>query len=337
MQTITIEYDEIRSTLTARFAEAGLSRDDASKCATIITDSTFDGIHSHGIRRVLPLIESLGTGSIDPAAKPELIHASGSIEVWDGQLRAGPLNADFATGRAIELASNNGVGCVGMINTTHWLRAGTYGWQAVDAGCAIVCWTNTISNMPAWGASDRSAGNNPLVIAVPHSERPIVLDMAMSQYAIGALSLAAERGTSLEVPGGYDADGKLSNNPSDILESNRVLPAGFWKGSGLAIALDALAVLITGGRSTSDFDEMGREHGVTQLFLALDPRRGAAKDTCDELVGRITKAIASATPIDPEKPVRYPGAGTLERRRVNRRDGVEIEASLWSRIADPAK
>ena len=87
--------------------------------------------------------------------------------------------------RAIALGREHGMGCVALANTNHWMRGGTYGWQAVDAGAIGICWTNTMANLPAWGAAEPRVGNNPLVIAVPHARGPVVLDMAMSQFSSG--------------------------------------------------------------------------------------------------------------------------------------------------------
>jgi LDH2 family malate/lactate/ureidoglycolate dehydrogenase len=56
------------------------------------------------------------------------------IEIWDGNSGAGMYNATRAMNRAIELAKSNGIGCLAMKNTNHWMRGGTYGWQAADAG-----------------------------------------------------------------------------------------------------------------------------------------------------------------------------------------------------------
>ena len=57
----------------------------------------------------------------------------------------------LAMERAITMAAENGLGSVAMNNTNHWMRAGNYGWQAVESGCIGICFTNTIPNMPAWG------------------------------------------------------------------------------------------------------------------------------------------------------------------------------------------
>ena len=103
--------------------------------------------------------------------------------------------------RAIALGREHGVGCVAMANTNHWMRGGTYGWQAAEAGMIGICWTNTMPNLPPWGGAERVIGNNPLIIAVPRANGPVVLDMAMSQFSYGALKSSRKRGEML--PSGW--------------------------------------------------------------------------------------------------------------------------------------
>ena len=110
--------------------------------------------------------------------------------------------------RAIALSREHGIGCVAMANTNHWMRGGTYGWQAADAGVIGICWTNTMPNVPPWGGAEPAIGNNPLVIAVPRAKGHVVLDMAMSQFSYGALESYRKRGELLPVEGGFDARGK---------------------------------------------------------------------------------------------------------------------------------
>ena len=63
----------------------------------------------------------------------------GAMERWDGQRGFGPLNARHAMARAVELAHQFGIGMVALGNNNHWMRGGTYGWQAADAGCIGIC------------------------------------------------------------------------------------------------------------------------------------------------------------------------------------------------------
>ncbi|STM18251.1 2,3-diketo-l-gulonate reductase [Escherichia coli] len=44
--------------------------------------------------------------------------------------------------RAIELAADHGIGLVALRNANHWMRGGSYGWQAAEKGYIGICWTN---------------------------------------------------------------------------------------------------------------------------------------------------------------------------------------------------
>jgi 3-dehydro-L-gulonate 2-dehydrogenase len=142
-----------------------------------------------------------------------------------------------------ELAKISGIGCVALANTNHWMRGGYYGWQAARKGVVFIGWSNTIGNMPAYGATDTRLGNNPVVISLPYQGNAIVLDMAMSQFSYGAMEAATLKGEQLPVFGGYDQNGNLTKDPSAVLETRRMLSIGYWKGAGLSLLL-TLSVLL---------------------------------------------------------------------------------------------
>jgi 3-dehydro-L-gulonate 2-dehydrogenase len=327
-----VTFDEMQQTLCAVFAGAGVPHENAELCATVISRSTFDGVFSHGVRQVPGLIAKIRGGSVSATEAARQARVMGALEQWDGRFGIGVVNATRCTDRAIELAGEHGVGCVGLRNTSHWLRAGSYGRQAVERGYALVCWTNTAPNMPAWGALTNSVGNNPLVLAVPHPETPLVLDIAMSQFALGALGLYSESGRPLPVPGGYDPRGELSTDAAAIREARRVLPMGYWKGSGLALALDALATALTAGNSTADYARMGEERGVSQVFIAFDVERSAGSELLDRAVREIQDLVHHADPVEPGGRPYAPGEGALRRRRDALTRGLDIDDALWEQI-----
>ncbi len=149
------------------------------------------------------------------------------------------MNARLAMKRACELAQEYGVGLVALGNNNHWMRGGSYGWQAADAGMIGICWSNTMPNMPAWGGKNRKIGNNPFIMAIPRSNgNHAVIDCAVSQFSYGKIEEARLKGQQLPVPGGYDSSGNLTTDPGEIEKTWRVLPMGYWKGSGISIALD---------------------------------------------------------------------------------------------------
>lgn len=235
----------------------------ANLCAEIFAGNSRDGVHSHGLNRFPVFINYLQSGFIKPNAEPEMTGSFGTIERWDGHLAPGMYTATKAMQRAVELAKQNGIAAVAVKNTNHWMRGGTYGWQAADNGCIGICGTNAIANMPPWGGSNPTLANNPLVVAVPRQNGHLVLDMAMSQFSYGKMNEYRLKNATLPFPGGYDEQGNLSQDPSAIIASKRTLPIGFWKGSGLSLMMDVLAAVLSGGKTVKGITEQGHESGVS--------------------------------------------------------------------------
>ena len=277
-------------------------------------------------------MEMIQNGVIDIHARPELIASTGPLERWDGRRGPGNLNAYACMEQAIALSRRHGLGCVALANTNHWMRGGSYGWQAAEAGVIGICWTNTMPNLPPWGAVEPRLGNNPLVIAVPRPDGHVVLDMAMSQFSYGTLESFRRRGEQLPVVGGFDVNGEVTRDPGAIEASARPLPIGYWKGSGLALMLDLLAALMAGGNATHQItSDSLKETGLSQMFLAFNPSLiDQASDNArvvDQIVEYVQGAEASS-----EAKVRYPGERTLQIRKQNLAEGIPVEPQVWQSI-----
>jgi 3-dehydro-L-gulonate 2-dehydrogenase len=213
------------------------------------------------------------------------------------------------------------------------MRAGTYGWQAAEAGLVGICWTNTMPNLPPWGGAERAIGNNPLVIAVPRGAGPVVLDMAMSQFSYGTLESYKQRGELLPVDGGFDAEGNLTRDPAAIEKSWRPLPVGYWKGSGLSVVLDMIAAMMSLGLATNQIaNDPVRETGVSQMFLTMDPEAFGPEPRVADIVEGVVASLHNCQPAKPGSSVRYPGEQTLRAREENARLGLPVEPSVWEQI-----
>ena len=329
---LLIPSGEMQNEFTRILLKYGLPEDKAKKCAAIITDNSIDGVYSHGVNRFPKLIENIRNGYVKPAHAAACKSSIGNIEQWDGRGGPGPLNAYQCTERAMQLASQHGIGCVALANTNHWYRGGTYGWLSARAGFVFIGWSNTIANMPPWGAMDAKLGNNPLVIAVPYQGEAIVLDMAMSQYSYGVLESQQLKGEALSVPGGYDLAGNLSTDPAAITESRRTLPIGYWKGAGLSLLLDILGTILSGGLSTSEITRQDSEHNLSQIFIAIDTKRLSNYKSIEAAIDRIVEDYHSAIPIEPGKKIRYPGEQVLKTRAKNIAEGIPVHRNVWEKI-----
>jgi 3-dehydro-L-gulonate 2-dehydrogenase len=317
-----IPYPELERVLGEILLRQGFAADRAALCARLFAETTRDGVYTHGVNRFPRFLRMIANGSIDIHARPRLAAANGAIERWDGDRGPGNLNAYASMNRAIEIAGANGIGCVALSNTNHWMRGGSYGWQAAEAGVIGICWTNTLPNLPPWGTSVPRIGNNPLVIAVPRAAGHVVLDIAMSQFSYGALAAHRQRGELLPVDGGFDRDGVLTRDPAAIEASQRPLPIGYWKGSGLSLVLDMMAAVLSGGAATHQIPaDPAHETGVSQVFLAIS--RGLPADS-NSIADSIIQSLGG---------VRYPGEQILKIRAENLALGVPVDPAVWQEIA----
>ncbi len=328
-----ISFETVQTTLASVLRTLGFSEDRAETCARLFAETTRDGVYTHGINRFPRFVETIRNGRVDPKAEPEIVARFGALERWDGHRGPGNLAALAAMGRAIELGREHGVGCVSMGNTNHWMRAGTYGWQAADAGLVGICWTNTMPNLPPWGGAERAIGNNPLVIAVPRAAGPVVLDMAMSQFSYGTLESYKKRGELLPVDGGFDSDGNLTRDPEAIEKSWRPLPVGYWKGSGLSVVLDMIAAMMALGHATHQIaDDPVKETGVSQMFLTMNPQAFGPAPRAEEIIEGVVASLHNCKPAKEGSKVRYPGEQTLRAREENTKLGLPVEPALWEQI-----
>ena len=329
-----IEFSLMQQTIQRALLNAGLDDESARVCARIHTESSCDGIASHGLNRVARFVDYVKKGWIDIHAKPELEKSLGAIAIYNGHQGIGITNALFAVEKAAEMAKEYGVGIVALKNSTHWMRGGSYGWHAAEHGMAAICWTNTESCMPAWGGKNTRVGNNPFVMAVPRKKGHIVLDMAMSQYSYGKLQVTRLKGEQLPVPGGFDQDGTLTAEPGPIEQSMRILPTGYWKGSGLAILLDTLAALLSEGLPTNGIDKIqkGSCTGCSQVFIVFDPRQLGGEEFTQQVADSVADYVNSSTPDEKSSRVSYPGESTLRIRQEHRANGIIVDDGVWAEV-----
>jgi len=331
-EPILIAADKMKETFLSILLQEGFTEERATACAEIFSANSVDGVYTHGVNRFPVFINYVREGFVKKEANPSLVSGFNGMEQWDGNLGPGPLNAIAATNRAIHLSQQHGIGCVALANTNHWMRGGYYGWLAAQKGFILIAWTNTIANMPAWGAVNSKLGNNPLVIALPYGNEAIVLDMAMSQYSFGAMEQAAAKGEQLNMQGGFDKEGQLTTDPSAIIESRRPLPIGYWKGAGLSLLLDILATVLSRGLSTQAITKLGKEHAVSQVFICIDPSKLGNHSLIAKTIDDIISDYHSSQINEGGNKVRFPGEGVLQRRKENLQQGIPVLKTVWQEV-----
>jgi len=331
-KTTRLDFEEIKPALESILSVHGFSNERASLCARLFTETSLDGVYSHGLNRFPLFISAIQKGIVKPGNEPTLIRSLNNFENWDGNLGPGNLNAWTCMDRAMQMAKESGMGAVALRNTNHWMRGGTYGLQAASADCIGICMTNTKPNMPPWGGRETKVGNNPFIVSVPNEPYPFLLDMAMSQFSYGKMEVLQQRGEKLPFAGGFDTNLNLTDEPGAIMESELALPMGYWKGSGLAMLIDLLVSTLSGGLTTSEIGRSEDEFGLSQLFFAFDLQQITDVENRARIIREVTGSLLDTPAMEAEGQVFYPGQQSWLRRQENERMGIPVDRDTWDQI-----
>ena len=282
-------------------------------------------------------VERLRKGSVSTAVQAEVLLDAGAIAVLDAHHCLGQLSGDQAMAMAVDKAAVHGVGVVTVRHAFHFGAAFRYVRAAAAAGCIGVAAANTRPLMPASGGAVPVVGNNPIAIAVPGKGEPIVLDMALSEASLGKIRLAEQDDRPIPATWATDRDGVPTTNPADAL-SGMLQPAAGHKGFGLALMIDVLAGVLSGGSFGSDVKGLYADTAVpndcSHFFLALsisafgDP--GDFAKRLADLTGQVTgspRAPGGGRPLLP---------GQLEAERAAAATDVTVSASVLNGLYETA-
>jgi len=260
-----------------------------------------------------------------------LIRDKAAICVLDGDQGPGRYTSQQAMAEAIRRAQTYGIGACLAVRTSHWGRAHAYAAQAARQGLIGICMTNAVNSMAGWGASGRVIGNNPLAIAVPGvaPDQPIVLDMAMSQAAVGKVATFLREGKPIPANWGVDPQGLPTNDASAVLKG-AVLPMGDHKGAGLALMIQLMTAALGGGLLDHELrahDATGLDSESSKLFLALDIEAFIDPAVFRE---RTTTLLAwlQANAGSESEPFLFPGQRGWTEKARNLGEGVPLHADI---------
>lgn len=274
MTAAVYDRDTLIEAAAAVFVGAGLSPPAARTVAESLVAADARGIPSHGLMLVPMYVDRLRAGSVSTRESANVVVDFGAVAVLDAQHALGQLTADQAMALCIEKAHQFGIGAVAVRHAFHFGGAFRYVEQAAAAGCIGVAMANTRPLMPATGGATPVVGNNPVAIGVPRPEHPpLILDMALSEAALGKIRLAAAEQRAIPPTWATDADGTPTTDPAAAI-AGMLLPIGGPKGYGLALMVDVLTGVLSGGGFGSHVQGMyadtSRPNDCSHFFLALD-------------------------------------------------------------------
>jgi LDH2 family malate/lactate/ureidoglycolate dehydrogenase len=288
----------------------GASEEDAFCVADNLVMSNLRGIDSHGVGRLKRYVEGIRTGYILPEAKPVVERENPVIANINAMNGLGQPAGVFGMKKAIEKATNTGVGIATVFDSNHYGFAGYYAMMALEHDLIGISMTNSEPLVVPTFSKNAMIGTNPIAFASPtKTEKPWVMDLATSVVPSGKLEVHDR--LRKDIPPGWATDetGKSTSNPAQVLTNlyrglgeGGIFPLGGegelhggHKGYGLATMVEILCGVMSGANFLRDVDfKDGNHPRVGHFFMALDPSFfidiESYKTRMDDLINRMKNA-----------------------------------------------
>jgi len=339
-----ISIDEFSALCRRVFRNHGFTDEEVEACTDEVVDAQCRGINSHGAPIVSLYLEFKREGTAGPV---ELLNETAVSAYLRGNNNAGPLVARRAMDIAIEKARATGVGIVGANNRSPFILAGFHPRRAAESGLIGVNFgPGGFIDSPAYGGMDRIMSSNPMGIAVPGKDGPIVLDMAFSNLAAGgwwAMNRAKELGVSPPEGAALSNAGRPTTDINEALDGIFMCFGGH-KGAGLSLMLDLIIRPLVGGK-IDNADPRIR----SMVFITLRTDLFVTKKQFLEDVSQLVTKVRSSRPRAGFRQVFLPGdsgerffATTRQRgipivdKIINDKTGVGIERKVYEELTELA-
>jgi LDH2 family malate/lactate/ureidoglycolate dehydrogenase len=268
------EPRKLEAFVTAIFEKAGLPGADARIVAEGLVAANLRGIDSHGVSRIPMYLERLRRGVVNPKAIVTTQKIAGAVALVDGDDGMGFLAGRRAMDEAMTLATDAGIGFVGVKRSTHFGMAAIYVMRAIARGYIGFAWTNSSPAISVWGGRTPFLGAAPFAAAVPGGHTPYVLDMAMTVIARGKIRLAAIHNEEIAEGLALDGEGRPTRDAKKAFEGV-CLPFGGVKGSALSMLMDLMCGVLTGanyaGKVKSLYFDHSEPQNVGHVCIAIRP------------------------------------------------------------------
>jgi LDH2 family malate/lactate/ureidoglycolate dehydrogenase len=250
----------------------------------------------------------------------------------DGDNGMGHVVMSFAAKKAIEKAKTAGVAWVGVRASNHAGPAFLYASMPLEHDMiGLYLAVGNANHMAPWGGIDMLLSTNPIAIAVPCGEAPIVLDMATTVAAYGKVKTKAQRGETMPEGWMIDHQGKPLTDPKRSAEG-LLLPIGGYKGYGLSLMFGLLAGTLNGaalGSQTVDFnaDDSSRTntgHAIVAISVSAFGELASFKREVD----RVALELRGSRRLPGVERIWLPGEQSRGKFSERSRAGIPVPTAL---------
>jgi LDH2 family malate/lactate/ureidoglycolate dehydrogenase len=324
-----------------RFSEeillaAGVPAKKAAVVSTSLVASNLRGVDSHGIQLLPFYIDQLLAGDVDPHAQGRVVSEAGSCMVFDGQNTLGQWVAEQCCGHAVRIAAVHGMAMVVARESNHFGAAAWWAQKMRAAGQIGIVMCNASPIVPPWQGCEGRVGTNPICMSVPG---PWLLDMATTTVAAGRI-FKAFLNKQPEIPAGwaFDSEGVPTTDTQKAYKG-MLMPLGGYKGSGLALMVEILCSVLSGGAMATEVGGIrvrGRNARTCQMFMAIDIARFMPLEQFTARVEQLVALIKSTPAAPGYDEVMVAGDPEWRTEAERRENGIPIADGNWDMLTKAA-
>lgn len=291
---IVIE-EKLLSLLTEHFGA-----DKAQRISDVILYAEQHGIEGQGLAK---LAGTEPLQSIKPEAELEISHKSDVSCQINAHRQPSFYAAQTGVDIAINIAKRKGIAVVGINGVYSSIGSLAYYVERIAQEDMIgIVMAQCPPSIAPFGVLPPLFGTNPLGVAFPTNDKPVVFDMATAAITWYGLVLAKMRGQTIPDGLAIDTNGNLTNDPKAAMDG-AILPFGnSAKASGLAMMVEMMAGPLVGATGCNvNFDG---DWGV--FILAFKPSLLVDTEVFKTNASAMIEIIRKAPTVNGEK-VRLPG------------------------------
>jgi L-2-hydroxycarboxylate dehydrogenase (NAD+) len=318
---------ELRSVTEASLVAAGCPADEIPRIVDVLTYAQW-----RGNWQSLVQLSLAGAPRFQPTGPIHIERETAVSALLHGELHPGIT----VMCRAMELAESKAKASgVAVVGAHHSAPPGTgalgyYVEQLATAGLVAFCWSGSSELVAPYGGAEPRFGTNPIAVAFPSVDAPVVIDLATS--AIPAFELARHKllGGDLPPAAALDDHGRDAEDPglATVLRTFGDSP----KSSALALMVEILTGPLVGASFTGAGDTRSN---WGNLVVAVDPAILVGRDELEAGVDRLVRSVRATRPRPGFATVDLPGDSRRARaRQVEATGYVEIDDDLWHRVRD---
>lgn len=332
---------DIHATKLAEFSnrclvKVGVPEHEAEIITNTMIEADARGIHSHGLIRLPIYVQRIQKGLVRSVSKVIVEQDSKVAAVLDGSFSAGQVVATKAMEMAIAKAAEYGVGVVTAKNSNHFGIAAHYALMASEKDMIGIVMSNTAPLMPPVGGAEKILGNNPLAIAVPSKNKyPLLLDMALSNVALGKIIFAQTKGMSIPEGWGVDKNGNPTTDPSAVLNGGFILPMGGPKGFGLALMVEILTGVLSGGdfsKMIPSMYDLTQKQSIAHFMLAINVSFFIDMDRFKEMASMLSSYVKDAVKASGVNEIYLPGEIEFSIEEKRMQSGIPISDNVLNEL-----